>query len=175
MNCLLHERSQPPLHQVLETLLANAEAADLALRNIRLSAMDPAPHTVAHVRLRILLGTFEAAHVQEPATRARITRLARLLDSGRVEVRSAGIGSWAPDFSLYRMRAGNRVSMACLVGAHYWQTPPCSCGPSFTSVYTRKSVVATTARRFEELWHMGHDVGAVISDALARMKESTLA
>jgi hypothetical protein len=167
MNIVLTETSDPSLRYVIGALLTRSESADVAIANIRLSHIDIDAGELAHVRMRILLGRFEAAHTSDPLLAARMEGLAALVLSGAVQLRSAGMGTWLPDFSVYRLD-GATPRAACLVGAHYFGEPPCS-GPCLTSVHTDAHSVGTAAARFNELWDMGHDVSAVIAQAMRQM------
>jgi hypothetical protein len=84
--------------------------------------------------------------------------------SGRLEVRSAGIGAWRPDFSVFT----GDVAPLCLVGAHYFSSPYPTVGPSLTCVVTDPAATAVAARRFDTLWGRSHDVLPAIRDVLER-------
>src|SRR5690606_24282735 len=110
---------------------------------------------------RILIGRLDASALVDlgrdsRAPNARMETLLDFLKSGRVQVRSAGIGAWSPDFSLYHRAAPGES--ACLVGAHYFHEPLSSHGPSFTVLLTDPAAVTTAAARFERLWRRSHDV-----------------
>ena len=168
MNIVLTETGEPSLRYVIGALLARSHSADFAIANIRLAHIDIGAAEIQNVRMRILVGRFEAAHTSDPVLAGRMEGLAALIRSGTVQLRSAGMGTWLPDFSVYRLESGCAPRAACLVGAHYFSAPPCS-GPSLTSVHTDAHSVGTVAARFNELWEMGHDVGAVIAQAMQQM------
>jgi hypothetical protein len=168
MNIVLTETGEPSLRYVIGALLARSYSADFAIANIRLAHIDIGAAEIEDVRMRILLGRFEAVHTSDPLLAARMEGLAALVQSGVVQLRSAGMGAWMPDFSVYRLDNGAAPRAACLVGAHYFGAPPCS-GPSLTSVHTDAHSVGTVAARFNELWEMGHDVGDVIAHAMRQM------
>jgi hypothetical protein len=169
MNVLLDERSRPPLRSVIGALLGSAEEADMAVTNVRIAALDMHADELARVRrCRFLLGKLDA-HALDPGAliggdpRPRMAALLHFLRSGAVEVRSAGMSSWSPDFSIYRgITGGGNVAAVCLVGAHYFQEPR-EQGPSFTWAVDDPAHVHRATRRFEEMWQEGHDVlGAVV-------------
>ena len=168
MNIVLTESGEPSLRYVIGALLARSRSADFAIANIRLSHIDIDAAELAGVRMRILLGRFEAAHTRDPLLAQRMEALAALVQTGAVQLRSAGMGSWLPDFSVYRLDSGASPRTACLVGAHYFGAPPCS-GPCLTSVHTDAHSVGTAAARFNELWELGHDVSDVIAQAMRQM------
>jgi hypothetical protein len=168
MNIVLTEAGEPSLRYVIGALLARAHSADFAIANIRLAHVDIGAADIENVRMRILLGRFEAMSTGDSALAERMEGLAALIRAGVVQVRSAGVGTWLPDFSIYRLETHANPRVACLVGAHYFGAPPCS-GPALTSVHTDALSVGTVTARFNELWEMGHDVGPVIAHAMARM------
>lgn len=165
MRVLLDERSRPPLRAVIGALLGSAAEADIAVSHVRMAALDLHADELTRVRrCRILLGRLDAGALTAPgpvaAGRAeRGVALLRFLRSGAVSIRSAGMSSWAPDFSIYRGISGGGASTAvCLVGAHYFQEPPARGGPAFTWAADEPAAVRRASSRFDELWHESHDV-----------------
>src|SRR5688572_5226348 len=172
MKVLLDERSRPPLRAVIGALLASAEEADMAVSRVRIAALDLHADEVAHVqRCRFLLDRLDAHALSAAAPaggdrRERVAALLRFLRSGAIEVRSAGMCAWTPDFSIYRgIRGGGAISAACLVGAHYFYEPP-ERGPSFTWVVDEDAAVQRATRRFEELWEHSHDALPAVLHAI---------
>jgi hypothetical protein len=174
MNVLLDELRAPPLRLVIGSLLRAAARADLAVAHVRLAAIDLAADEMSSlVHCRMLLGRLDAqelARLDTPAQRARrhLETLHRFLTSGRVEIRSAGIGAWSPDFSIYTGLgdgdAGPRA--ACIVGAHYFHQPLVDGGPSFTCVLTEAAAVRLAQARFARLWDGAHDVHPAVVGAI---------
>lgn len=163
MNPLIDQRSVPTLRERIGRLLATCHSADIAVSHIRMTAVDLTDReTVSVTRARILLARLEARALGELGPDHGPLR--RFLESGRVQVRSAGIGAWTPDFSIYR---GSCAGDVCLVGAHWFREPVVP-GPAFTAVLTDPESVATALRRFDELWRRGHDVLEPVIAALAR-------
>lgn len=80
-------------------------------------------------------------------------------------MRSAGIGAWTPDFSVYEDRSGRATS---LVGAHYFGSPQLTVGPSVTVVTTDEQAAVLLQDRFAELWSRAHDVAPAILDVVRR-------
>lgn len=170
---LLDERAVPPLRSVIGSLMAASETVDFAVARIRLASLDLTPREIAGPRrCRVLLGRLDAstlldAHAARAGAMAGLIRWAR---SGRLLVRSAGIGSWTPDFSVYHDRSGSR----CLLGAHYFGSPHLTVGPSFTCVTEEGRMVQLLAARFDGLWERSHDVLPAIIGVLERVRvEST--
>jgi hypothetical protein len=180
MNVLLDERCQPRLRHVIGALLAAAETADFAVARVRLGAIDLSPAETGGVRrCRILLGRLDHSGLNELMAadddRSRQLRaLAAFLDSGRVEVRSAGMAEWLPDFSVYHRLAddGRGHDSACVVGAHYFHLPPVD-GASLTCVLRDVGAVMRATHRFEELWRQGHDVLPAVLDSIRRLVDDS--
>lgn len=168
----LDERSgdgKESLRDLIGRLLVNATRADIALTRVRLAALDlTASEVHSGARCRVLLGALDAAILLDAtdattAIRPGLRHLAEWLASDRLEVRSAGIGAWTPDFSVYEDRAGRSTS---LVGAHYFGSPQLAVGPSVTVVTTDESAALLLRDRFEELWDRAHDVAPAILDVV---------
>lgn len=159
------------LRTLIAGLLMNAARADIALSRVRLAALDlTAPEVRSGARCRVLLGELDASVLLDAADapageRPGLRYLAEWLASDRLEVRSAGIGAWVPDFSVYEDRAGTSTS---LVGAHYFGSPQLSVGPSVTVVTIDESAARLLRDRFDELWRRAHDVVPAILDVVRR-------
>lgn len=171
---MLDERSGASgesLRALIGGLLVNAARADIALTRVRLAALDLTEVEVrSGARCRVLLGALDASVLLDAADDAAAIRpglrhLAEWLASDRLEVRSAGLGSWMPDFSVYEDRAGRTTS---LVGAHYFGSPQLAVGPSVTVVTTDESAARLLCGRFDELWGRAHDVAPAILDVVRR-------
>lgn len=167
---VLDERSDVSLRELIGGLLINATRADIALTRVRLAALDLSDEEVRSVRCRVLLGELDASILLDAAggsstQRAGLRRLAEWLMSERIEVRSAGIGAWTPDFSVY---VGDDGSTTCLIGAHYFGSPQLAVGPSVTVTTTDAAAAGLLGERFDELWARAHDVGAAILEVVDR-------
>lgn len=189
MTVLIDDTSQPTLRQRIGLLLSTCSTADIAVAHIRLAALDLSDRETGHVqRCRILLGRLEARALIGVgdgdilnASRLvgvvagdrsgivvndeRMRTLLTFLESGRVQVRSAGLGAWSPDFSVYR---GLPDGDACLLGAHYFREPPSIRGPSFTVLLKERPCIAMVGARFDALWETSHDVMEPIVSAMHR-------
>ena len=166
---LLDEASGPPVRQVIGELMAGAERVDFAIARIRLANLDLSEREVSGpTRCRVLLGQLDASTLldTDAAGRDAVDGLIRWARSGRLFVRSAGIGAWTPDFSVYHTGSGG----SCLIGAHYFGSPHLTVGPSFTAVTTAPDSRALLDRRFGELWGRSHDVLPAIVGVLERVR-----
>lgn len=172
MCVLIDEASTPPLRAHITRLLATSVTADIAVGNIRLAGLDLTPIEIRDVRrCRILLGRLDSSALADlgrdnPGVALRMRTLLDFLESGRVEVRSAGIGAWSPDFSVYHQRT--EATSACLLGAHYFHEPLSTHGPSFTALLTAPAAVAAASARFDALWFGSHDVMEPVIGAIHR-------
>ena len=119
---LLDEREPVSVRRRIGELLGGAIEARFAVSRIRLAALDLTAEEVSDVeRCRVLLGHLDAGTLLDGVGEAlgAAARLAVLLDwirSGRLEVRSAGVGSWTPDFSVYDPVHLGSVVIACMAG-----------------------------------------------------------
>lgn len=168
---VVDERSERTLRTVIGELLVDATRADIALAKVRLAALDLTKAEVQGPALcRVLLGQLDASTLADAATESRhsrqgLHRLAGWLTSDRLEVRSAGLGAWAPDFSVFETRSGILTS---LIGAHYFGIPQLAVGPSVTVIDPRAETAGLLRGRFEELWARAHDVAPAILTVLER-------
>jgi hypothetical protein len=175
MNVLLDERSDPAPRAVIASLLAAATSASIAVAHVRLAAIDLGEEELGGLRsCRVLLGRLDHHGLSALAESGRqrpgaLSALARFIQAPHVEIRSAGLGAWLPDFSIYDgVRLGSRgVGSVCLMGAHWFHTPPVATGPSYTCMLTGSDTVERARRRFEELWAAGYDVRDAVLDVLA--------
>ena len=168
------------MRSLIGDLLQRSRTADLALARVRLAALDLTEAEVrGPARCRVLLGQLDASMLVDATAahdtaadysrrREALLRLADWLASDRLEVRSAGIGLWTPDFSIFRDPAD---ATTCLLGAHYFGSPQLTMGPSFTAVFHGADDAALLQLRFEEVWDRGHDVSPAILEVLERTAE----
>jgi hypothetical protein len=178
---LVDERSEVTLRRRIGALLERCQTADLALARVRLGALDLTyPEVRGPGRVRVLLGQLDAAALldvapQRPDSGARrgpasgpdLEPLREWLRGGRLEVRSAGIGAWTPDFSVFALPDEPATS---LLGAHYFGSPQLTVGPSVTAIIQGRDAELLRAR-FEELWDRGHDVAPAILQVLERARD----
>lgn len=169
---LLDERGTVTVRDRIGKLLSRAHHADIAVAGIRLAALDLTDAEVGAVdRCRVLLGRLDAGMLLDapdagpPDAAERLRVLRAFAASGRLEVRSAGMAAWVPDFSTYTLRDGAQL---CLLGAHYFGAPYPLIGPSFTTVLRAPSACRVMRERFAGIWELGHDVLPAIRDVLER-------
>jgi hypothetical protein len=164
MTVLIDETAAPSLRTVIGGLLCNAVSADFAVSAVRLAALDLTIGETSSVqRCRILLGRLDAVELGSigahgAAAAPHLIVLKEFLLSGRVEIRSAGVHAWMPDFSVYTGLCGDGPTAVCLVGAHYFRVPWVAEGPSLTCVLFDRGAIVRARNRFEALWGRAHDV-----------------
>lgn len=162
---LLDEATTPGMRVVLGTLLTRADHADVAMAQVRLAHVDLAELELRRVHCRLLLGHLDVAALSAlgadtPAAAARLRATARFLDSGRLDIRAAGLLRWKPDFSVFRLPPPQGA--VALVGAHYFSDPDVTGGPALTCVLRTSASVQRVQRRFEDLWTLARDVRDVV-------------
>ncbi len=172
---LLDERSLPDLRDHYLRHLGQAREVAVALSRVRLAGLhvDAALLKVPR-RIRVLVMevsgltlAMEAERLAEDRLgRERIATLAELARTRRLEIRSAPLGGWAPDFSIFSGPEGAEV---VIVGLHWLDRPYPHRGPALASLHGREAA-GQVLGRFEELWREAHDVG----DAIARTLASAL-
>jgi hypothetical protein len=168
---IIDERTRPPFRQRLGALLRAAHHADFAVTRIRIAGIDLDDDEIRGLaRCRVLVAHLNADTLAEaadagmlrPEHRRNLGVLLRFVDSGRLQLRAAGLGGWVPDFSVLRTDGDSTL----VLGAHYFGRPYPTVGPSFTCITRDPQAVRTAARRFEELWDEARDVLPAIRGTL---------
>lgn len=179
---LLDGEATSSLREALGALLGHCHRASIAVSRIRLAAVDLAPADVGTVTAcRVLVGRLDAEAAALPRTpdaregaRVTLSLLEDFIRSGRVEVRSAGVDGWYPDFSVYeglRMGPSEAPVTAVLLGAHVFARHSGAAG-HLTSLVVDPAAGERAATRFERLWGAGYDVLPVVSDMLASLRRT---
>jgi hypothetical protein len=170
---LIDERSRPGFRELFGRLARRATGLDVALTHLRLSTLDLSERELASVRrIRLLLAEVSAVSLDAEAhallhrapTATNLRRLAALLALGTIEVRSAPLGGWAPDFSIFRTDEG---PCAALIGPHRFDRGPGHEGPVLASLHGAGDAARLEAR-FADIWGRGHDIRPAIAGILAR-------
>lgn len=172
---LLDERSGPDFRAVYGALAARSATIDGALSRIRISGLDLRPDEIRSVtRIRLVLAEVnsitlrnEAEAVLARADRARsLVYLLTLLESERIQVRSAPLAGWAPDFTVFHRKG---VAWRGLIGPHWFVRPYPHRGPALASVHGPAGA-RLLGRRFDELWTRAHDIGPALLGLLSRAR-----
>lgn len=173
---LLDERSRPGFRELFGRLARRSTGLDVALTHLRLSTLDLSERELMHiVRIRLVLSEVSAASLDAEAhallhrgaMAANLRRLAALLHLGTIEVRSAPLGGWSPDFSVFRREDG---PFAVLVGAHRFERGSLHDGPVLGSLHGAEAALRA-ASRFVEIWSRAHDIRPAIARILARAEQ----
>lgn len=173
---LLDERSDPDFRTVFGLLAERSTAIDVAVARIRLAGIDLREEELSGVRrIRVLMAEISAfafaneaeAVLLDPGRRTNLELLVRLLREGRIDVRSAPLAGWSPDFSIFHQ--GGRPTRL-IVGTHWFQRPYPHRGPALASVHGTSEAGRVT-RRFQDLWAGGHDLQPAVRVLLERALE----
>lgn len=160
-------------------LARRALTIDVAATRVRLSLVDLRTSELSKLtRMRVLLAELNAFRMAAEAEAAlgdvertaALDLLLKLLAQGRIRVRSAPMGGWAPDFSVFADGSG---PFAALVGVHSFMRPAPFPGPLFYSQHGPDAAAAARGR-FEEVWDRSHDVSAAITRLLGRVTDPAL-
>ncbi|NNL31367.1 MAG: hypothetical protein HKO77_10105 [Gemmatimonadetes bacterium] len=173
----LDERSRPDFRQLFVDLVRKSVDVSVAVTRVRLSTLDLEWDDLVDVEsLRVLVVELnaltldsEARLIQSDPTRAaRVPLYRRLLESGRLEVRSAPLGGWSPDFSVFSDADG---PSAVLVGRHWFERPYPHRGPAFPSAHLGEAS-RSAARPHRALWDTAHDVGPAVWSILSKAERA---
>jgi len=170
---LFDERRRPDFRDVFGALTRRASRVHTAVTRVRLSTLDLGPDELRGVEsLQVLLSEVSALHldaearslVQHPRRAPNVRFLARLLEEGKLEVRSAPLGGWSPDFTVFADASG---PFSVLTGFHAFERPYPHRGPALASLHGPEGARLAGARH-RELWEAAHDIGPAIWSILAR-------
>jgi hypothetical protein len=164
---LLDERRRPDFRDVFGAMSRRSTSVAIAVTRVRLSTVDLSTDEFDRLAsLRVLLSEVSALQLdaeargllQLPRRAPNIRILTRLLESGRLEVRSAPLGGWSPDFTVFADAAGPQ---AVLTGFHAFERPYPHRGPALASLHGKEGA-ALAAARHAELWERAHDIGPTL-------------
>jgi hypothetical protein len=170
---LFDERSRPDFRDVYGQLLRSARQVRIAVTRVRLSTLDLTRADVRGIAsMRVLVAELNALTLDaearmlraDPRRAYRLELYRRLLESGTLEVRSAPLGGWSPDYSVFSSPSGPD---AVLLGFHWFERPYPHRGPAFASLHRGPPAIQATERH-EELWSRAHDVGPAIWSILSK-------
>ena len=120
---------------------------------------------VGDVLLNALTLDAEARLIRADPTRAwRVELFRQMLEQRRLEIRSAPLGGWSPDFTVFADRDGPQ---ALLTGFHWFERPYPHRGPALASVHFGDAA-RSGARRHLEVWEKAHDVGPAVWSILSK-------
>ena len=170
---LVDERSRPDFRDVFGALATRSIDIATAVTRVRLSTLDLTASELGHVEhFRVLIAELNALTLDsearligsDPRRAPRVELLCGLLESGRLEVRSAPLGGWAPDFTVFSEASG---PTAVLTGFHWFERPYPHRGPAFAALHF-EDAARLALRRHEGLWSKAHDVGPAVWSILSK-------
>jgi hypothetical protein len=170
---LLDERSRPDFRDVFGHMVGSSSDIAVAVTRVRLSTLDLDGRDLAEVRsLRVLVAELnaltldsEARLIRADSRRAPRVKLFRsLLEEGRLEVRSAPLGGWSPDFTVFSNENGPQ---SVLTGFHWFERPYPHRGPALSAIHFADAA-RLAARRHAEIWERAHDVGSAVWNILSK-------
>ena len=174
---LLDERQRPDFRDVFGTLARDAVDIATAVRRVRLSALEVGREDLERAEsVRVLVSELnaltlgaEARFIRADRRRApRVALFREMLESGRLEVRSAPLGGWSPDFTVFSGADGPK---AVVLGSHWFERPYPHRGPAFGALLTG-GAATRAAERHAEVWEQAHDVGPAVWNILSKAERS---
>ncbi len=173
---LWDERSSKPFRQVFGRLLSENTHLDTAILRIRLSGVDLSDEELGRlVRLRVLVAEVNAQTLEEeafallmdPTKRESLRRVRLLLEEGRMELRSAPLAGWSPDFSVFSNENG---PTALLIGLHWVQRPFPHRGPAWLASFGAPEA-GHGRERFDEIWKSAYEIGQPVLRLISRIAD----
>lgn len=170
---LLDERGRPDFRDAFGALAQRSTQILTAVTRVRLSTVDLREQDLPALEsMQVLVSEMSALSLDSevrgllhlPARAPNIRFLIGLLEQGRLEVRSAPLGGWAPDFTVFVDAEGPR---AVLLGYHAFERPYPHRGPALASLHGGDGARLAAARH-QELWESAHDVGPALWSILSR-------
>ena len=172
---LLDERTRPDFRDVFGALAQRSTEISTAVTRVRLGTLDLTSAELANVRhFRVLVAEVNALQLDaearvltgQPRRAPNLLLLTDLLRAGRLEVRSAPLGGWSPDFTVFSTPEG---PLAVLAGFHWFERPYPHRGPALGSLHSGHGA-RVAARRHRQLWEEAHDIGPAVWSILARAR-----
>jgi hypothetical protein len=123
-------------------------------------------------RLRILVAEVNAHTVEseayamsaDPSKQENLQRILNLFREGRLEIRSAPLGGWSPDFTVFSNQHGpNRL----LLGLHWFHRPFPHRGPAWV-INLGSEEAEMASKRFTDIWENAHDIGPAVRRLMER-------
>ncbi len=171
------ERGRPDFRDVFGALTQRSVDIATAVQRVRLSTVDLSAGELARVEhFRVLVAEInalrldaEARNLQlDPRRAPNAELLRRMLEAGRLEVRSSPLAGWMPDFTVFSDSEG---PTAVLVGLHRFERPYPHRGPAFAAVHGGDAA-RLGARRHAQIWERAHDVGPAIWNILSKARRT---
>jgi hypothetical protein len=171
--CLLDERGTVGFRAVFGRALLRSSTVEAAVLRIRLGSVDLTAREVKGLgSLRILVAEVNARTVEEeaygllmdPAKRQNLLTVLGLLEAGSMEIRSAPLGGWSPDFSVF---SGDQGPHTLLLGLHWFRRPFPHRGPAWAAIFGPEEAQRAHLR-FQEVWENAHDISPAVHRLIGR-------
>lgn len=168
---LLVEGAAPRFPTVYRRWLGRSTRTDIALTRLRIATLRLAPRDLARVRrIRLVLAelTTSAWEVEthrallDPGRAPALRTLVRALQTGNLQVRSAPLAAWSPDFTVFHRDDGRPTA---LLGPHWLEATPGVPGPRFAFAVQGRDA-RRVSRCFARIWDSAYDVGPAVSSLL---------
>jgi hypothetical protein len=175
---VIDQESNPDPRRILGRLLRRSECFDLAIGRVRLASIDFSVQDLHRVeRCRVLVGGFDnhallgavGAAAAVPAHARNLTCLKEIIATGRLQLRSAGLWRWDPDFCLASgagLRHWFQAGSAALVGCMGLSGPVACTMPRLACLVAGARSTDLLRNHFDRLWTVGHDILDVVAAAL---------
>jgi hypothetical protein len=175
---IVAEASSPDPRRVLGRLLRRSTCFDLAIGRVRLASIDFSVRDLLPVeRCRVIVGGFDnrallgavGAAAAVPAHARNLRSLKKIIATGRLQLRSAGLWRWEPDFCLASgagLRPWFPAGTAAMVGCLGLSGPLACTIPRFACLVGGTPSTDVIRGSFDRLWVAGHDILDVVAAAL---------
>ncbi|MEQ9569502.1 MAG: hypothetical protein RLN75_04880 [Longimicrobiales bacterium] len=174
---LLVEGFDPRFPGIYRRWLRASSGADIALTRLRIATLRLAPRDIARLgRLRLVLAELSTSAWEVETHRALLDpgrgpvlrALVKRLQDGTLEVRSAPLAGWSPDFTVF-----HRPDHAprALLGPHWLEPTPGLDGPRFAFAVGGRDA-RHVADRFARIWAAAYDVGPAVTRLLSGTVEA---
>jgi hypothetical protein len=158
---------------VFGRLARRSRSLEVAVTRVRLTTLDLGVGDLAGLeRIRLLMAEVRAplldaeahAALRDPVRAVTLRHLIEELRRGRVEIRTAPLGGWSPDFTIFHGPDGPRSG---LVGPHWLERPYPHRGPAWAMVLEPPEA-RHAAERFQDIWAAAYDVSPALAGMLDR-------
>ena len=169
---LLDERGRPDFRDVFGALALRSTFILTAVTRVRLSTVDLSQEEVHRLqKMRVLISEVSAIQLDaeakslllQPHRAPNVHLLTTLLEQERLEVRSAPLGGWSPDFTVF---CDGERPLALITGFHAFERPYPHRGPALLSVHGPEGARLASLRH-KEVWNGAHDIGPVLRRLLS--------
>lgn len=172
---LLEDGRRPDFRDLFGHLAQHADMVDTAVTRIRLTTLNLSEAETRTVEtFRVLVTDMSALRLDAearalaslPERAAGLSRMAKLLETGALQIRAAPLAGWSPDFSVF---SAEGAAFAVLLGFHSFERPYPHPGPALGSLHLHEGA-GIARRRIEGVWARAHDIGPPVWDILSRAR-----